>query len=349
MFAKHQGGFGIPSMSLPNTLFTLRVLIRDTLAQARSSGITWGLLAITLVSSLFCLSIDVTGDVKPLPTQPWERPELIPKSEADRLNMNPDQVRGEGVDVPTGDLRLFFGSIRIPLQRTRSESVKFVQMVLAGGLADTAGLLLCLLWTASFLPHFLEPTTASVLLAKPAARWMLLLGKAAGVIVAVGLQALLFVSATWLTLGFRTGVWDVSYFLAVPILLVHFSVFLSVSALIAVLTRSTVACALGTLIVWLVCFGVNIARHEGAMTSNTNPPRAATALEIAYWVLPKPADFNLILADTLGADRIVPKATDYQQLELRGGFAAEWSLATGVLFAAALFGLAGRQLAKTDY
>ena len=41
---------------------------------------------------------------------------------------------------------------------------------LAGVVADTAGVLLALLWTAGFLPTFLEPAAVTVLLAKPAPR-----------------------------------------------------------------------------------------------------------------------------------------------------------------------------------
>src|SRR5580704_8787430 len=47
---------------------------------------------------------------------------------------------------------------------------------------DVAGLLLALLWTAGFLPTFLEPAHASILLAKPTPRWQLLVGKFVGVL-----------------------------------------------------------------------------------------------------------------------------------------------------------------------
>lgn len=337
-----------PSMNLPTLLFSLRVLIRDTLAQARASGITWGLLAITFLCSVFCLGIDVRGDVPQLQTQPWEHPELIPKSEAERLKMNPDQVRGEGVDVPVGELRLLFGTFSIPLNRGRTQAVHFLQLILAGGVADTIGLLLCILWTASFLPTFLEPASATVLVAKPVARWLLLLGKSIGILVAVGLQAVLFVSATWMAIGLRTGVWDLHYFIAVPILVIHFAVFLSISALIAVYTRSTVACALGTLLVWFICFFVNLARHESVLAEANNANSHSQVLEFAYWVLPKPVDFNLLLAGSFDGRGQSPH-TALNQLETRRALATEWALVTGLVFASVMFALAGRRFAKTDY
>ena len=84
-----------------------------------------------------------------------------------------------------------------------------------------------------------------MLLAKPVPRWLLLAGKFVGVLAFVALQGSLFVGGTWLALGVRTGVWDAAYFLCVPLLLLHFAVFFSFSAMLAVATRSTVACVLG--------------------------------------------------------------------------------------------------------
>ena len=40
-----------------------------------------------------------------------------------------------------------------------------------------------LVWTAGFLPDFLQPSAASVLFAKPVPRWTVLLGKYAGVVI----------------------------------------------------------------------------------------------------------------------------------------------------------------------
>ena len=63
------------------------------------------------------------------------------------------------------------------------------ELILAGGIAGTFGLLLTLVWTAGFVPTFLDPSAASVLLAKPSPRWQLLLGKYFGVLAFVGFQS----------------------------------------------------------------------------------------------------------------------------------------------------------------
>ena len=117
------------------------------------------------------------------------------------LDNDPVTARREGIETISGRMTLAFGAVSFPVSRTRSEAVRFLELVLAWGVAGTFGLLLALVWTAGFVPTFLEPSAASVLLAKPVARWQLLLGKYFGVLTFVGFQVVLFVVLTWLALG----------------------------------------------------------------------------------------------------------------------------------------------------
>ena len=114
-------------------------------------------------------------------------------------------------------------------------------------MADTLGLLLTLIWTAGFLPGFLDGRSISVLLAKPAPRWLLLAGKYVGVLAFVLFHATLFVGGTWLAIGCERAFGMPTYLYAIPLLLLHFAVFFSVSLLLAVLTRSTVVCVFGSI------------------------------------------------------------------------------------------------------
>lgn len=334
-------------MSLPVILFGFRNFVADTWAQSRSAGMIIGLAAVTAVCVVFCLGVSVNGELPQLETRPWEAADLIPQAEAARLQLDASAVRNDGVDVPSGELSLVFGLVRLPLQRQSGQSIRLIQVILAGGLADTVGVLFALLWTASFLPGLLEPGTANILLAKPLPRSLIIAGKFSGILAVVLIQSLMFVALTWLALGLRTGAWDLRYFLAVPILLVHFGVFLSISALIAVFTRSAVACALGTMLVWAICFGINLARHETITSQDAVWSR--TLLECTYWVAPKPLDYNLTLAELLqAADHLSPMLANGQA----GGnpsFVPELSIATGLAFAAIVLGIAGWRLSRLDY
>lgn len=133
-----------------------------------------------------------------------------------------------------------------------------------------------------------------MLLAKPLPRWSLLAGKFVGVLTFVGCQSVLFVGGTWLAL--RTGVWDTTYFLCVPVLLIHFAIFFSFSMLLAVTTRSTVACVFGSVVFWLLCWGMNYGRH--VVVGIPDPAEGSFLrgmVEIGYWVLPELSIFTSLL------------------------------------------------------
>jgi hypothetical protein len=326
-------------MNLPAVIFVLRWLVRDTLRQARASGVLATLLGVTLVAGLLCLSIGISGDRPSLPRQDWEIPNYIPRSEAQKID--PKVLAESGVDVPSGELTLLFGAVRVPLARSRVEAVRYIELVLAGGLADTAGVFLALIWTAGFLPSFLDPNTTSVLLAKPAPRWLLLAGKFLGVLVFVALQAMIFIGVTWLALGIKTGVWDARYWLGVPLLLAHFAMFFSISTLLAVLTRSTTAGVIGTLGFWIACWCINYARHS------TESP--GVFLETAYWLLPKPADLGILLIQALDAQSWFGQDSVLEATRQSGHLRPEFILATSFIVPICAFAVAVRRLSRAEY
>jgi hypothetical protein len=331
-------------MTLPETLFAVRWLVRDTLRQARASGILWATLLVIGCCTLFCLSLGVYGDTPPIPGGPGEVPNILPPTEAAKLSPQDRQ----GIDVPNGYLTVLFGTFRIPLARSRGEAIRFLQALLAGGVADTAGVLLALIWTSGFLPSSLEPSAASVLLAKPVPRWTLLTGKITGALIFVAGQATLFTIATWLALGLRTGVWDAGYFLAIPVLLIHFTCFYCISAFLAVATRSTVACALGTLAAWALCWAVNYRHHE-LLAAGDAASGAPRILELAYWLLPKPADFGLVLLNALDATMFFDRLPAFQSLEESGAWQPELAVLTSAIVPIGFLAAGVWWLSRTEY
>ena len=245
-------------MDVRCTLGCMKQLIQDTFRQGLASGICWMMLAVTAICAVFCLSVNVSGDLalhsdsEPvffLPERPARRCASLCAAQSavpHPLLTDPEVARREGVETISGRMTLGFGAISFPVSRERSDAVHFLQLILASVVAGTCGLLLTLVWTAGFIPTFLEPGAASVLLAKPIPRWQLLLGKYFGVLAFVGFQLVLFVALTWLALGVRTKVWDLVYWWSVPLLLIQFAIFYSFSVLLAVVTRSTVACVFGS-------------------------------------------------------------------------------------------------------
>ena len=101
----------------------------------------------------------------------WEVPALPLKPR----RLAPIEAKNSG-KVFSGEMTLGFGAVKVPIGRSRDDSVRLLSVLASGALTDTVGILLALL-DRRVHPTFLEPQSATVLLAKPAPRWSILLGK----------------------------------------------------------------------------------------------------------------------------------------------------------------------------
>jgi hypothetical protein len=319
-------------MTWKQTLHTWRWLAYDTFRQSVSGRLFWLMLGVSGVVIAFCLSV---GIVDGGPLRPPDDFELSP---------------------PHGQLTLAFGAFRGPLFRDGEAAVRFLHYVLGEWVAGGAGVLLALVFTAGFVPAFLDPRASAVLLTKPVPRGRLLLGKYAGVLAFVGFQAAVFVVGTWLALGLRTGYFPPDYLLCLPLLLLHFAAVYAGSVLLGVCTRSTVVSVFGSVVLWLLCWGMNYGRHMivalpvlDPATAGAFPPACQFLAEAGYWLLPKPADVGMMLHTVvLGTGQADP-APQFEAVRRLGAFHPLLSLLTSLLSGAGLLFAAARQLATVDY
>lgn len=117
--------------------------------------------------------------------------------------------------------------------------------------------ILALVSTAGMVPEFVTGGSIELSLSKPIGRLRLLLTKYAAALLFVALQAAVFVLGWFLLIGIRGGSWEPRLLLAVPIVLLVFSSIYCVSALVGMLTRSTIAALISALVFWLVVFAVH--------------------------------------------------------------------------------------------
>jgi ABC-type transport system involved in multi-copper enzyme maturation permease subunit len=349
---------GIPDVRV------VKLLVRDTFRQAWASGIGAIMLAVTAVCVLLCLSVQVSGDVSlhggddpPLFLPPAAlRSGAAPVVKGDApgvpsVSVDRDLAKREGVDAISGRVTLAFGAVSFPVSRERADAVRFLELLLAWGVAGTLGILLALVWTAGFLPTFLEPGTASVLLAKPVGRRQLLVAKYCGVLAFVGTQVVVFIVATWLALGLRTGVWDLAYWWCIPLLLLQFAIFYSFSVLLAVVTRSTVSCVFGSLLFWLLAWAINYGcvMARGVADPESFPALTRASAQAAYWVSPKPIDAGLVLFNALRADHHFEKPSVFKLLESAPGFSPRLSILSCLMLTGVLLSLSAHELEAKDY
>jgi len=350
-------------MDVRHSLAFLKHLVQDTFRQAIASGIFWIMLAVTAICVVLCLSVEIKGDVslhdesETVYFLPQQSSSFVPPSVANQpreqlaLKTTPEQARREGIETVSGTMTLGFGAVSFPLTRERRDAVHFVELVLAGGIAGAFGLLLALVWTAGFVPSFLDPSAASVLLAKPVSRSQLLLGKYLGVLAFVGFELVVFVTLTWLALALRTKVWDMRYWWCIPLLLVQFAIFYSFSVLLAVLTRSTVACVFGSILFWLLGWGINYgSMMASATTEHRYLPASTVALaEVSYWISPKPIDSGLILYNALNAQEHLEKPEVFKLVESNPKFSPSLSIVSSLVLTCAFLALSIHEFQAVDY
>jgi ABC-type transport system involved in multi-copper enzyme maturation permease subunit len=121
--------------------------------------------------------------------------------------------------------------------------------------------ILAVISTAGIFPDLLTSGSIDLFVSKPISRLRLFITEYAAGLLFVALQVTIFSAACFLVIGLRGGVWEPGLFLAVPIMVCFFSYLFSISSLLGVVTRSTVAALLLTLLFWLFVWAIGAAEN----------------------------------------------------------------------------------------
>lgn len=162
---------------------------------------------------------------------------------------------------------LWFDTFKNPMLRASSDGPRlfvsglFNEFYVRFWLA-WAAIILAIISTASVLPEFLSGGSIELSLSKPISRLTLYSAKVLGSLLFVFAQTSVGVGAAVLLLGFLHGLWLPNALLAIPFITLQFFYLYSFSALLAVITRSTLACLLGTAVFWFLIFLVQFASNR---------------------------------------------------------------------------------------
>jgi ABC-type transport system involved in multi-copper enzyme maturation permease subunit len=136
----------------------------------------------------------------------------------------------------------------------------FVQIGIGVWLSWLAAIL-ALISTAGIFPDLLTSGSIELYVSKPIGRLRLFCTEYVAGLLFVALQVTIFSVACFLVIGLRGGVWEPGLFLAVPLVVCFFSYLFSVCVLLGVVTRSTVAALLLTLLFWFVVWAVGTTEN----------------------------------------------------------------------------------------
>jgi hypothetical protein len=164
-----------------------------------------------------------------------------------------------GVTVD-GHLSLFGMRLPLPLPFSTAEFYKITFSNLGVGLWLTfIGMILAVVSTAGIFPDLIAGGSVDLYLSKPIGRLRLFLTKYAAGLLFVALQVTLFCGASFVLIGIRAGLWEPRLFLGIPLVICFFSYLFCFCVLMGVLTRSTLAAVLLTMLYWFVLWGADRA------------------------------------------------------------------------------------------
>lgn len=118
--------------------------------------------------------------------------------------------------------------------------------------------ILALISTAGIIPDFISGGAIELSLSKPISRVRLFLTKYFTGLLFVGLQVSVFTVACMVVIGIRGKSWEPDLLLAIPIVVCFYSYLFCVCTLVGLVTRSTIAALLVTLLFWLFMWTLNV-------------------------------------------------------------------------------------------
>ncbi len=150
------------------------------------------------------------------------------------------------------------------------------------------GLLIAIIVTANMIPETFEPGSLNLLLSKPVSRWGLYTAKFFGGCVFILLLAGYLFLGVWLWLGLAMGIWDRAMLLSIPLYVIVFAIYFSVSALVGLLWRSPILAVILTGCFWAFCFV--IGSTYGAFH---------TKMRNSEWIHLLPVEETVVVSDVL--------------------------------------------------
>ncbi len=162
------------------------------------------------------------------------------------------------------------------------------------GLGSWIAILVSVVITSFFIPNMLHKGTVDMLLVKPTRRWILLLYKYVGGLVFVLVATAFGMAGMVIVLGLRSGVWGFEALLLVPTLVFFFAILYSISTLVGVTTRNTIASILLTILAWGIFFA--IGHQESQITKQREKEEALVKYKLASPDEPHSTEGGLVKA-----------------------------------------------------
>lgn len=211
------------------------------------------------------------------------KPESLSADERQRRNLLLIQAAFPGVfrSGPAKSISITYlgfallGPWSAPEASVQTIAEETVLPLILSWLVGVVAIFVAILVTSPIIPSMFEPGSLHLLLSKPVNRSLLFLSKFFGGCAFILLNASYLLGGLWLILGVRFGIWNSGLLLCIPLFLLLFVLYYSVSAVSSVIWRNPIVSVMVTMLFWLACFLVGFLKVNLAEYTVFNLQRIA--------------------------------------------------------------------------
>jgi hypothetical protein len=152
---------------------------------------------------------------------------------------------------------------RLPFSKDQADTFVrewFLSTVMST-IVGVIGTIAAILVTSTIIPQMFDPGSITLLLSKPISRSGLFITKVLGGCAFILLLVSYLIVGLWLIAGLRFGIWNQGVLWCIPIFLLMFLIYYSVSAFVGLVWKNAIVAVVVTVVFWLGCFMVGSAMH----------------------------------------------------------------------------------------
>ncbi|MFV0444022.1 MAG: ABC transporter permease [Planctomycetaceae bacterium] len=238
---------------------------RDSAVEQFVKEINPLLTGVSLYDEAAWRDVSISPEGQSLLSEKWEELPVDSRRRLNRLLLDGAFDRYlRAVDPLRSYLTYVFGELELGLPTAAVQSLlQSVVYFLLKWFVGAIGVFAAVIFTSTMIPQMFEPGAIDLLLSKPISRSGAFLAKFVGGCAFIFLNAVLFVGGLWLILGLRHGQWRPELFWTIPLFLLAFTIYFSISAYVGVRWKNPILSIALTLVAWLVTFTLHQTWYFG--------------------------------------------------------------------------------------
>ncbi len=153
--------------------------------------------------------------------------------------------------------------------------------------------------TSGLINSQMEKGAIDLLLSKPVPRWLYIVGRYAGGVLIIALEASWFILGMWVVVSTATGMWNVGFLLCAFFITLGFAGIFSIVVLVAVLSRSSALSIIIGIGLFFINGLISLGHAIETMVATNGKSWLTMIANILYYVFPSSTDMGSNMGNLL--------------------------------------------------